>query len=74
MADAVISPNPRSIARVFADVNHKKGREYWDYEQLNVSATPPLSSPCVTVTRMLFRNAFPVPTAPPPRTANSLCR
>jgi hypothetical protein len=45
MADAVISPNPRSIARVFADVNHKKGREYWDYEQLNVSATPPLSSP-----------------------------
>jgi hypothetical protein len=37
MADAVISPNPRSIARVFADVNHKKGREYWDYEQLNVS-------------------------------------
>ena len=36
MADAVISPNPRSIARVFADVNQKKGREYWDYEQLNV--------------------------------------
>ena len=36
MADAVISPNPRSIARVFADVNQKKGREYWDYEQLQV--------------------------------------
>ncbi len=40
MADAVISPNPRSIARVFADVNQKKGREYWDYEQLNVRSPP----------------------------------
>ena len=28
---------PKSIARVYADVNQHRAKEYWDYEALNIT-------------------------------------
>jgi hypothetical protein len=30
-------PGPKSIARVYADVNQHRSKEYWDYEALTAT-------------------------------------